>query len=323
MGPPSVAFYCVADAGYFLGVVGMINSLRLQGHAEAIFVLDCGLTPAQRELLARETVLVESPRDTAPWLLKTVAPLDHPAKVMVLIDADVIVTRPLTELIEIAARHRVVAFENNMDRFVPEWGDLLDLGPVRRQPYLCTAFVAMGSSPGMEVLRLMEGRQARVDFQLTHWRDNAPDYPFLYADQDVFNAILAARFEPGQSIVGLDHRLSPSIPFEGLRIVDEAALRLSSAVGPEPYLVHQSLSPKPWQEPVYDGVYSRLLRRLLCAPDLALRPSPREVPLRLRPGPLAYAERQRVNLREQLRWRLSGFRRQRFGAKRSGAGNVT
>jgi hypothetical protein len=237
----------------------------------------------------------------------------------VLIDADVIVTRPLTELIEIAAEDRVVAFENNMDRFVPEWGELLDLGPVRRRPYLCTALVAIGSSPGVEVLSLMESRQARVDFDRTHWRDNAPDYPFLYADQDVFNAILAARFEPGQTVVGMDHRLSPSIPFEGVRVVDEAALRLSCADGPEPYLVHQSLSPKPWQVPAYDGVYSRLLRRLLTSPDLALRVSSRVVPLRLRTGPLAYLERQRVNLREQLRWRLSGYLRQRSGA----AGKVT
>ena len=43
-------FYCVADERYFLGAVGMINSLRLQGHAEPIHVLDCGLRPGQREL---------------------------------------------------------------------------------------------------------------------------------------------------------------------------------------------------------------------------------------------------------------------------------
>ena len=31
------AFYTVADARYFLGAVGMINSLRLVGHDEPIF----------------------------------------------------------------------------------------------------------------------------------------------------------------------------------------------------------------------------------------------------------------------------------------------
>jgi hypothetical protein len=97
------AFYCVSSRIYFLGAVGMINSLRLAGHAEPIFVLDCGLTTQQRELLAPHVTLVRGPTDTEPFLLKTVAPLKHRAEVMVLIDADMIVTRPLTELIEKAA----------------------------------------------------------------------------------------------------------------------------------------------------------------------------------------------------------------------------
>ena len=46
------AFYCVADERYFLGAVGLINSLRLVGHDEPVYLLDCGLTDAQRELLA-------------------------------------------------------------------------------------------------------------------------------------------------------------------------------------------------------------------------------------------------------------------------------
>ena len=30
------AFYCVADERYFLGLVGMLNSLRLLGHREPV-----------------------------------------------------------------------------------------------------------------------------------------------------------------------------------------------------------------------------------------------------------------------------------------------
>ena len=45
----NAAFYCVADARYFLGAVGMINSLRVLGHEETVYVLDCGLTDGQRE----------------------------------------------------------------------------------------------------------------------------------------------------------------------------------------------------------------------------------------------------------------------------------
>ena len=103
MSQTRAAFYCVADARYFLGAVGMLNSLRLLGHREPAYVLDCGLTPQQRELLAPHATLVPAPSDAPPYLLKTVAPLRHPAEVTVLIDTDMIVTRPLTELIDTAA----------------------------------------------------------------------------------------------------------------------------------------------------------------------------------------------------------------------------
>src|SRR5215210_3169387 len=106
------AFYCVADARHFIGAVGLINSLRLLGHAEPVFVLDCGLEPSQRELLSAEARIVAAPSDAPPWLLKTVAPLAHPAEVMVLIDADMIVTRSLAEPIETASAGSLVAVEN-------------------------------------------------------------------------------------------------------------------------------------------------------------------------------------------------------------------
>src|SRR3712207_8323109 len=80
------AFYCVADERYFLGAVGLINSLRLVGHEEPIHLLDCGFTAEQRELLAPHVNLIAAESETPPWLLKTVAPLRHPADVIVLID---------------------------------------------------------------------------------------------------------------------------------------------------------------------------------------------------------------------------------------------
>ena len=46
----SAAFYCVSDDRYFLGAVGLINSLRLVGHSEPIHLLDCGLTAGQAEV---------------------------------------------------------------------------------------------------------------------------------------------------------------------------------------------------------------------------------------------------------------------------------
>jgi hypothetical protein len=48
------------------------------------------------------------------------------------------------------------------------------------------------------------------------------------------------------------------------------------------------------------------LRRLLARDDVAIRLPKGQLPLRLRRGPAAYAERKRINTRERLRWRLQG-----------------
>ena len=298
---PGVAFYCVCNDRYFLGAVGMLNSLRLMGHAEPVYMLDCGLTPAQRELLAPHVTLVPAPGDGAPQLLKTVAPLRHPAEVMVLIDVDMILTRPLTELADAAWGGRVVAFRNNLDRFVPEWGELLDLGPVRRQPYLSSGLVVMGGSTATDVLRVMDDRQTRVDFDLTYVRRGVVDYPFLLLEQDVLNPILASRVET-ERIVALEKRLAPDPPFPGLRLVDEEALRCAYEDGAEPYVLHFLAVRKPWLDPMHRDIYALLLARLLVGSRLAVRVPQKAVPLRMRSGLLAGAERARVDVRDRLGW---------------------
>jgi hypothetical protein len=299
---PPAAFYCVSDERYFLGAVGMINSLRVLGHTEPVYLLDCGLTPDQRRLLEPHATVVPAPIEAPPWLLKTVAPLRHPAEVMVLIDADIVVTRSLAELIERASEPRVIAIENDTDRFVAEWGELLGLGEVRRQPYVSSGLAFLGQPIGEQVLRLMGELQDRVDFDHTFWRANDPDYPFLYGDQDVFNAILASRIEP-ERLTALPNRLAPNPPFKGLRVIDEATLRCAHRDGTEPYAIHH-FATKPWLEPTHHGVYSRLLRRLLAGADLALAIPEDELPLRLRSGFRAWVARKRVNAPETFRWRV-------------------
>jgi hypothetical protein len=277
------AFYCVADERYFLGAVGLLNSLRLVGHTEPFHLLDCGLTAEQRDLISPHANLVPNRGDTPPWLLKTVAPLRHPAEVMVLIDADMIVTRRLDEPIEWAGEDRVVAVENDRDRFVAEWGELLDLGPVRRRPYVSSGLVFAGEGLGREVLGLMERLQDRVDFDQTFWRRNVPDYPFLYGDQDVLNAILASRRVPAERFLTVEHRLAPTPPFGRLRVIDEASLRCGYPDGTEPYVLHNFYR-KPWLVRMRSSAYSRLLTRCLLGHGLALPIAPRALPLRLRMG---------------------------------------
>ena len=297
----SQAFYCVADDRYFLGAVGLVNSLRLVGHDEPIHLLDCGLTREQRELLEPEVGFVDGPREGPAHVLKAIAPRAHPADTMALIDADMIATRPLTELFEQAAPGRVVAGDAELDRFCPEWGELLGLGPVERRPYVSTGLVVLGGDLGREVVGLVDEHRDAVDWERTFWRRNDETYPLVHADQDLINAVLAARAAPDQ-VVAFDPKLSPAPPFAGVRIADERTLRCETADGAEPYVIHHWLA-KPWLERTHDGVYSQLLRRLLNGDDVAVRVPAEMVPLWLRTGPLAGAERLRINARERMRAR--------------------
>jgi hypothetical protein len=301
--PGQVAFYCVSSDKFFLGAVAMLNSLRLQGHTEPVFLLDCGLTPAQRELLEPHVILVTAPSDAPPYLRKTEAPLRHPAEVMVLIDADMIVTRPLGELIEKAAAGQVVAFKTERSRFFPEWEKLLDLGPIRRQPSLSSGLVLLGGAM-RDVLRLLNDRQRRVEFELGYGHANVPDYPFLMLDQDVLNAILASRVDP-ELIVALDNRLAPDQPFAGLRLLDQKTLRCAYVDDDaEPYVLHQLGLAKPWLERTREDIYSRLLARLLAGPDVTVEVPDEELPVRMRRGLLGRAERARLGGRERIGWFL-------------------
>jgi hypothetical protein len=288
---------------YFLGAVALVNSLRLLGHAEPIFVLDYGLSPAQRELLRKEATLVAAPGDTTPFLLKTVAPLRHPAGVMVLLDADLIVTRPLTELIERASRGCVLAVEHGQDRFFADWGELLG-GTARHRSYVSSSLVLLGGEPGSKVIRLMDELQGRIEIERTPFSSPRPDFtsagdefsemgrddPFFFADQDVLNAVLATGTDADRVEV-LDRRLEATVPFTGLTVVDEGALRCAYEDGIEPHAVHHILAAKPWLEPTIGGVYTQLLLRLLLGPDVAIRVPQRDLPLHLQPGVIAGARR--------------------------------
>jgi hypothetical protein len=298
------AFYCMSSDVYFPGAVAMINSLRLLGHREPIYLLDLGLRAEQRDLLAPEVSFVEAPPETQPWLLKTIAPLRHPSDVMILIDADMVATRPLTELLERAAAGRVIAFENNMDRFVPEWGEALGLGRLERRPYACSGLVIAGGEPGAEAIRLLDERQSRVEFERTYLGRDETGYELRFLDQDVLNAILASRAIERDAVEILPYRLAPFPPFDGLELEDSERMSCAYPDGAEPYVVHQILPEKPWLNPVYDGVYVRLRKRALTGNDVAIEVPRTWLPLRLRRGALAYLEQKRINAQQRFRWHV-------------------
>jgi hypothetical protein len=283
------AFYCVTGRDFFPGAVALLNSLRLMGHSEPLLVLDCGMEPRQRELLEPHVTIVPAPRRAPPSLLKFVAPLSHPAPAMIVLDADIIVTRPLTELIEEASRGRLVAFENDGQRFFPEWAKLLDLGAVRRGPYLSTSALFVSEALAERFMPLADDRQMEVDRSDT-WLGEGPDsHPLYYLDQDVLNAVVASTL-PADRIVSLDRRLSANPPFVGLRLVDETRLSCAYRDGTRPYMLHH-WARKPWLVPMRSNVYSRLLTRLLLGSDVQLRLDAEDLPLRLRTGFAARTER--------------------------------
>lgn len=306
----SAAVYCVADANVFIGAVATINSLRLTGHDEPIYLLDCGLEEEQRLLLAQEATVLDAPEAPTPHLLKHVAPLAYPAASALLIDVDVIVTGSLRPLFEGALAGQVVAFADALsDRFDPRWSDLPGLGEIRRQPYVNSGLVALPHQLGAEILRMLATCVPAVDTSRSMvGRGNSSD-PFFFLDQDVLNAILGSRVARHDLLV-LDHRLAPHPPFRDVRIRDEASLSCVYPDGTTPLALHH-IQRKPWLQPTRSTVYSRLLPRLLVASDLPLRLSPAELPLRLRAGTLAAMDRRRADI--HARWlRLRG----RVGVRR-------
>ncbi|MCL6670382.1 hypothetical protein [Streptomyces panaciradicis] len=294
---PGTAFYTVADRRFFPGLVALLNSLRLTGHDEPLFVVDIGLTPEQRRLLAGHVTLVRPPSPDAPaWFLAPYGPSRHPAEVVVLIDADIIVTRQLTEITETARRGRIVAFVDclpNSRRFSPQWESVLGLGELRRQPYLNAGLVAYPHTLSDRLLPPWTEGQRTIGIAHSRYGKATLDDPFYFADQDVLNAVLAGRFELGELAV-MEHRLAPHPPFPGLTLTDRQHLTCAYEDGTRPFLLHHVLA-KPWLAATRDTVYSTLMTRLLLAPDVALRLDPETLPLRLREGPAAALDRRRAD----------------------------
>ncbi len=295
-----VGFYCVSSEAYFPAAVAMINSLRLAGYSQPVYVADCGLTPRQRALISPEATVVDVPAGRPPHLAKSVAPLRHPHETTVLIDADMIVSRSLDPLIEEASRGRIVAFADNRDRFVAGWGELPGLdGPARRRRYVTSALVFLGGSVGREVIESMERLAEAIPYDPTF---SGPESdPFLYADQDLLNAILATRIDPA-IVSELEPRMIATNPDTGIASIDPGRLRCAYEDGVEPFVVHHILDRKPWLGRTYRGVYARFLQRCISGPGLAIEIPPRWLPLRLRAGRLAELERVRGDATVSLLW---------------------
>ena len=298
-----LAYYTVANAAHYPGAVALLNSLRLLGEVAPVFVVDCGLTGRQRGMLSRHVTLVPRQGALPPGLQKATGPLAHPAEIMVLLDADVIVTRLLTPLFEDASRGRIVAFENDHDRFFPEWSSL-GLGVPKRRSYVNSGHLVVSSDTASEFLPLFGELQKHLDVSRTCFgREGDPSNPFYFADQDILNAVLCTRYDG--LAARIEHRFAPVPPFPGLKVVDLTRLECAYDDGTEPYLLHHILR-KPWLGATKASPYTALFTRLVTGGDVVLRLDAHDIPLRLRDSSFAAIGRAGAAVQVEARARLRG-----------------
>jgi hypothetical protein len=309
-GPLELAYYTVADAAFFPGAVALLNSLRLIGEDAPFFVVDCGLTNRQRQALSGHATLIPAAEHLHPMLQKATGPLARPAEVMVVLDADIIVTRSLAPLVEEAGRGRIVAFENDHDRFFPEW-EALGLGAPRRERYVCSAQLFIPSGLAGRLLDPFVELQRSLDLSRTLLGAADRSSPFFFPDQDILNAVLSTTFGTSE-VTRIATSLAPMAPYSGIHLTDAVRLECEYADGVRPYLLHNILA-KPWLAAYPGTVYSRLFTRVVTGPDVELRLGAPDVPLRLRNSLLAGLERCRVSIQSRLRLRLFG----QFGIRTS------
>jgi hypothetical protein len=288
-------FYTIADAGFFPGLVALLNSLRLTGNSGELVVLDRGLTASQRALVEEYVTLVELPEAPAgsPMLLKPYAHRLEPTGIVILVDSDMIVTRSLADIAALAADGRICAFPDPLPhrgRWFAEWEQTLELrAPLRRRTYLNAGFLAFSAGHWPDLLGRWWELCGRIPREQHFGRY---EQPFWAGDQDVLNAILSSEI-PEEAIAEL-HADGEAYPEDLLEtvVVDERTLSCELRGRPTSIL-HYSLGPKAWERKALvrlrDDAYVRLLPRLLLGDDVALRLEPNSLPLWLRPGVRARA----------------------------------
>ena len=295
-------FYCVCDSSHFVGLVALINSLRLCAHGDPVVVLDCGLTIQQRKVVERAATVIPAPADLrAPQLGKWVAPRELPAPLMVLLDVDMIVVRSLRPVLRLAQTGVAVAFaDEKPDRFHPGWAEAVGVPQLNKATYVNAGFLVLPETSGKPLLEGVKRLQSRVDLSRSRglgkggWGD-----PFYLPDQDTWNAVLGTL--PEGRVCALDRDLAPAQPFTGVRLIDAQALRCRYDDGRSPYLLHH-WGAEPWLVRTPESVYTTLLLRLVRGSGLHLRIPKAQLPRWLR-GPLAR------RMDQSIYSRASGLRR--------------
>jgi hypothetical protein len=277
----NVAFFCVSNHRHFIGAVALLNSLREVGHNEPFYLVDCGITDRQRELVSDYTTLIPAAEDVAPTMLKLLGPLHVDPDIAIVLDADIIAVRPLTDLIG----PKPVVFLNDWTwRFESEW-IRLGYGRLSRIPYLNAGQMILPRTSGLAP-RLERGNERLLEIvRAEPEKSRVSTDPFYYTDQDVLNALIGS-LDPDDYVVSDAVAYWPfHESLDGVR------------------LLHHILD-KPWLKPLRPNPYSREMARLLST-GLVKVPTD-EIPARLRGGAVGSVARARGSVQHTLRDRTRG-----------------
>jgi hypothetical protein len=274
-----VTYYTVADEAFFVGAVGLLNSLRITGNEGALVVLDCGLGSEQRQLLAPHARVVPVPAEIAsqPALAKPFVSRLEPKGVVVLLDSDVIVTRSLHEIVADARNGRICAYPSSAgerDRWFPEWHDVLGLtAPLRRQIYMSAGLIAFSADRWPHLLERWSETCDRLprDQFLTRAKGR---HPFWLGEMDALNALLMSEI-PSDAVLALPAEEAVLTgDLHRVQILDSGSLSCRHR-DRSPTCLHYSGRRKPWNVGswrwTHANAYARLLPRVLFGADVALR----------------------------------------------------
>ena len=192
---------------------------------------------------------------------------------------------------------RLVGFADSNDRWVPEWGELLGLGPVRRGTYVSSAALAIGARSRPSSSACSPSTRGRSSSSA---RSGARTSPATRSPSPTRTC--STRSWPratrtrSRCSTRTSRRLRRSPACGCATRARSLLLRGRDEAVPRP----PSRRP-PWLEPTEHGVYSRLLRRLLVRDDVAIRVDPSALPAGLRTGAEGGAKRVSHDVRARLR----------------------
>jgi hypothetical protein len=287
-----VTFFTIGNQGYFVGVAGLVGSLRRTGHDGEIVVLDTGFTQRQLVDLRKHCTVAPRPSEQVfnPSQFKAFASTRDPEGVAVIIDSDMIVTRSLAPLIHLAESGKIVAFADpEPDRWFAEWEELFELPTApRRQTYVNAGFILFSTEHWPDLLRWFAAACSRIMDKPSLY-EGAGNVPWAQSDQDALNAVLMSRI-PQDALAVFPSEEAPAATLlwqNAVAVLDETTL--ACRVGThKTWLIHAAGTPKPWEKRAWYRVrnhaYVRLLRRLLHDPAAPLSVPASQLPLWLRAG---------------------------------------